>query len=70
MAFSISFPSVLRRIIGQNVLRKLYTGLFGLGIMISVDFLKYNSQWPRLIHELAMLTKFVIYLELFTKILR
>jgi len=70
MAFSISFSSILRRTIGWNTLGELYTGLFGLEMMININFLKCNSQWLRLIYKLAMLTKFVIHLELFTKILR
>jgi len=31
ITFSISFPSVLRRIMGQSVFRELYASLFGLG---------------------------------------
>ena len=70
IAFSMSFPKMFRRMIGQNILRELYTGLFGLGIIIQVDFLKCTGQWPRLMDELAILMKVVIYLEPVTKILR
>ena len=55
---------------GQNILKVSYTGLLGLGIIIDVDFLKWDSQYLRLIHKLAILTKFVIYLMLVTKTLR
>ena len=41
--FSISFPNMLRRIIDQDVLGILYNGLLGFGIIIDVDFLKYDS---------------------------
>jgi len=30
--------------IGQNVLRVLYNGLLGFGIIIDIDFLKCDSQ--------------------------
>jgi len=43
MTFSIRFPSMLKRMIEQKVFRELYTGLFGLGIIINGDFLKYES---------------------------
>jgi len=40
MTFSISFSTILRRIIDQKVLGILYKDLYGFGIMIDVDFLK------------------------------
>jgi len=55
---------------GQNILKVSYTGLLGLEIIIDVDFLKWDSQYLRLIHKLAILTKFVIYLMSVTKTLR
>jgi len=70
MAFFISFPSILRRTIEWNILRESYASLFSLAIIFDINFLKWNGQWPRLIYKLAILTKFVIYLELFTKILK
>jgi len=36
----MSFPIVLRRTIGQNVLKVLYKGLLGFEIMIDINFLK------------------------------
>ena len=56
--------------IEQKVLDESYTSLFGLGIMIDVNFLTCKSQNLRLIQVLAMLTKFVIYLSSVIKILR
>ena len=70
MTFSISFPSMLRRIMGQKILSELYTSLFGLGIMIDINFMKYKGQNLRLIQVLAMLTKLVIHLLLVIKNLR
>ena len=61
---------MLKRTIEQKVLSESYTSLFGLGIMIDVDFLTCKGQNPRLIQVLAMLTKFVIYLSSVIKILR
>ena len=66
----MSFPKVFRRKIEQNISGELYAGLFGLEIIIKVNFLKCASQWPRLIYELAILMKLVTHLELVTKILR
>jgi len=56
--------------IEQKVLDESYTSLFGLGIIIDVNFLTCKGQNLRLIQVLAMLTKFVIYLSLVIKILR
>ena len=43
MVFSISFLSILRRKIEQNILEELYAGLFGLEMMIDVNFLKCDE---------------------------
>jgi len=40
----MSFPSILKRIIGQNVLGELYASLLYLKIIINVNFLKYEGQ--------------------------
>jgi len=40
MTFSISFPSMLRRMMEQKNLSEFYTSLFGLGIMIDINFMK------------------------------
>jgi len=53
ITFSISFPSILRRKIGQKVFRELYTSFFGLWIIIDVDLLKCKSQYLRLIYVLV-----------------
>ena len=44
IAFSMSFPKMFRKTIRWNILEKLYTSLFGLGIIIEVDFLKYTGK--------------------------
>ena len=62
MTFSINLLIILRKIISRKVLEVLYDELFSLGIIIDVDFLKWVGQMLRLMQELAMLTKFVMYL--------
>jgi len=57
----MSFPKVFRRMIEQNVLEVLYISLLSLVMIIDVDVLKWDGQYPRLMHELAILTKFMIY---------
>ena len=54
MTFSMSLPTVLRRIIGLNNLEELYDFLFGLGITTVVDILKCDGQYPKLIQALAI----------------
>ena len=66
MSFSMSFSNVLRRTIGQNIFGKSYNTLLGFGIIIKVDILKCNGQWPRLMHVLVMLTMLNGYLLLST----
>ena len=55
MTFSMSFPTVLRRTIGLNTLGKSYNFLFGLGMIIMVDLLKCEGQYPNSIHVLVIL---------------
>ena len=55
MTFSISLLTVLRRTIGLKALGESYDFLLGLGIMIVVDLLKCEGQYPTLIQALAML---------------
>ena len=55
MTFSMSLMRVLRRMIGQKDLGKLYNILFGFRIIIEIDTLKCNSQCPRLKQVLVML---------------
>jgi len=40
MIFSIKFPTVLRRTIGQKDLEVSYEDLYGFGMIINADFLK------------------------------
>ena len=46
---------MFRRMIGLDILEVLYEALLGLRIMIDVDVLKCNGQYPNLIYALAML---------------
>jgi len=46
---------MFRRTISLNILGVLYEVLLGLGMMIDVDILKCNSQYPNLIYILVML---------------
>jgi len=55
ITFLINLPSVFKRTIGLNIFGVSYDSLLGLGIMIDVDVLKYDSQYPNSIHALAML---------------
>ena len=58
ITFFMSLPSLLRRTIGQNAFGWSYDNLLSLG-MINVDeTLKYFGQYPKLMHELAMLIMF------------
>jgi len=55
---------------GQKDFGKLYESLFGLGIIIVLADLKYDSQYSRFIHALAMCMNFSKYLSLAIKDLR
>jgi len=66
----MSFPNVLRRIIGQNIFGESYNTLLGFGMIIKVDILKCNSQWLRSMHILAILTILDRYLSSSTKTLK
>jgi len=55
----MSLPRVLSRTMGRKAFGLLYEGLLGLGIMIVDEVLKYSGQYPKLMHELAMLTMLV-----------
>ena len=60
MTFSMSFPNILRRMIGQNILGLLYNVLLGFRMIIDIDFLKCKGQYPRLMCEFAMLTMYLL----------
>ena len=49
---------MLRRTIGQNIWVESYNVLFSLEIIIEMNILKWESQWPRLIQALTILTMF------------
>ena len=63
----MSLPRVLRRTMGWKAFGWLYKDLLGLGMMIVKEILKYSGQYPRLMHESAMLTMLVRH-ELFLMI--
>ena len=46
MIFLISLPIVLSKIIGQKVLGESYDFLLGLEIIMDVETLRYDGQWP------------------------
>ena len=64
----MSLPIVLRRTIGRNAFRLLYDCLFGLGMMIVEDILKWFGQCPRLMQALAMLMIFERHASFLTMI--
>jgi len=55
ITFSMSLPNVLRRKIGQNAFGWSYKDLLGLSMIIMDKTLKYFGQYPKLMHESAML---------------
>ena len=55
----MSLFRVLRRIMGRKAFGWSYEDLLGLGMMIVEEILKYSGQYPRLMHESAMLTMLV-----------
>jgi len=70
ITFSMSFPSVYNRKIGWNILGESYKVLLDLRMMIDNDILKCDSKYSKLIHMLAMLTKFFKYILSLTIALR
>ena len=59
MTFSMSLLSIFNSIISLNIFGELYKALLGLGIIMNDNNLKCNSQWPKLIHALAILINFL-----------
>ena len=43
ITFSISLPSIFKRIMGLNILEVLYNALLGLGMIIDIDSLKWDG---------------------------
>jgi len=54
MTFSISFPKVLRRIMGLKDLEESYNSLLGLGMIIIDEVLKCKGQNPNSRQALAI----------------
>jgi len=46
---------------GQKVLEESYDSLLGLEMIMNVETLKCNSQWPNSMHTLAILMNFLRY---------
>lgn len=55
MTFLMSLSMVLRRIMGLKDFKKLYNSLLGLGIIMDVEVLKWEDQWPSSKHTSVML---------------
>ena len=55
ITFSINLPSVFKSTIGLNIFGVSYKVLLDLGMIINMDVLKYDSQYPNSKHVLAML---------------
>ena len=55
----MSLPRVLSRTMEWKAFGLSYEGLLGLEIMIVDEVLKYSGQYPKLMHESAMLTMLV-----------
>ena len=70
MTFSISFPKVFRRTMGQKDLGLSYACLFGFGMMMVEDCLKWLSQCPKLIHMSAILMMWTRHASCFRMVLR
>jgi len=63
ITFLMSFPRVLKRMMGQKVLGESYEALLGLGITMVMDCLKWIGQNARSIHALAIRTMLAKHLS-------
>ena len=68
--FLNSLLVVLSKTIGQNDLVESYNILFGLGMIIVVDVLKWDGQWSKLIQVLAIFINLLMHSSSFTMVLR
>ena len=55
MTFSINLPSMFKSTMGQKNLGESYNDWLGLEMIIDIDILKYEDQYPRFIQALVML---------------
>ena len=53
---------MLSKTIGLKALGELYDSLLDLGIMMDIETLKYEGQWPSSIHKSAILMSFLRYM--------
>jgi len=65
---SKSFPVVFNRTMGQKDLGESYNALLGLGMMMVIDVLKWDSQYPKSMQVLAISMNLIIH-SLFLMIL-
>jgi len=75
ITFLINLPNVLRRTMGQNIFELLYKDLLGFGIMIDIDFLKWDVQQLNNALEIAyyflkMVSRNMIIIEFLQPILK
>ena len=70
MTFSMNFPSIFNNTMDQNILGELYEALLDFGMIIDNNILKCNSQCPKLIHVLAILTILIKHVLSLTIVLR
>ena len=68
--FSKSLLVVLSNTIGQNDLGKSYEALLGLEIMTVDDILKWDGQWSKSIHVLAISISLIMHSSFLTIFLR
>jgi len=64
ITFSMSLPAVFSRAMGRKNLGELYESLFSLGMTIVLVDLKYEGQYSRFIHTLAICMTFSKHLSL------
>jgi len=69
MTFLINLLIVLSKTIGWKALRESYDSLLGLEIIMDIETLKYDSQWPNLMHVLEILISFLKYVTFLTHLL-
>lgn len=59
MIFLISLLILLSKMMDWKVLEELYNSLLGLGIIMDVETLKCNGQWPNSMYVLVILINFL-----------
>ena len=70
MTFSINLLIILSKMMSQKALGESYDFLLGLGIMMDIETLKCDGQWPNLIYVLAISMSFLRHATSLTHLLR